>query len=132
MADFGLGFLYVREELLNKVAKRTHFDYHSAPDTLGALAALGASLPYPRELGADNIQTWRKPLLERLAFDPLEAIDDAPLNLRPPNRSAASRQRARLLLARDTGVGIIPEWGISPSTPTPFPAGRAASRDVQR
>ena len=99
MADFGLGFLYVREELLDRVITRTHFGYHSSPDigthflpydppaaapftwefgtsaaahfevgsnALGALAALGASLPYIRSLGVENIQAWRKPLLERL------------------------------------------------------------------
>lgn len=99
MADFGLGFLYVREELLDRVVHRTHFGYHSSPDivthflsydppaatpftwefgtsasahfevgsnALGALAALGASLPYLRTLGVANIQAWRTPLLARL------------------------------------------------------------------
>ena len=99
MADFGLGFLYVREELLDRVMHRTTFGYVSAPDivthflpydppatvpfswdlgssasshfevgskALGPLAALGASLPYLRELGVANIQAWRQPLLARL------------------------------------------------------------------
>lgn len=99
MADFGLGFLYVREELLDRVMHRTTFGYGSAPDivthflpydppatapfswdlgssasshfevgskALGPLAALGASLPYLRELGVANIQAWRQPLLARL------------------------------------------------------------------
>lgn len=33
MGDFGLGFLYVREDLLGSVVKRTHWSYESAPDT---------------------------------------------------------------------------------------------------
>lgn len=33
MGDFGVGFLYVREELLGKVIRRTHWSYDSAPDT---------------------------------------------------------------------------------------------------
>jgi selenocysteine lyase/cysteine desulfurase len=33
MGDFGLGFLFVREELLGKVIRRTHWSYESAPDT---------------------------------------------------------------------------------------------------
>lgn len=32
MGDFGLGFLYVREDLLGRVVKRTHWSYESAPD----------------------------------------------------------------------------------------------------
>lgn len=98
MADFGLGFLYVREELLDRVIQRTHVGYHSGDiathflpydppaetpftwefgrsasahfevgsNALGALAALGASLPYLRELGVDRIQAWRQPLLRKL------------------------------------------------------------------
>jgi len=33
MGDFGLGFLFVREELLGTVVRRTHWSYESAPDT---------------------------------------------------------------------------------------------------
>jgi selenocysteine lyase/cysteine desulfurase len=32
MGDFGLGFLYVREELLDTVIRRKHWSYESAPD----------------------------------------------------------------------------------------------------
>ena len=32
MADFGLGFLYVRGDLIERVLKRTTFGYHSAPE----------------------------------------------------------------------------------------------------
>jgi selenocysteine lyase/cysteine desulfurase len=33
MGDFGLGFMFVREDLLGKVIQRTHWSYESAPDT---------------------------------------------------------------------------------------------------
>jgi selenocysteine lyase/cysteine desulfurase len=33
MGDFGIGFLYVKEELLERVLRRTHWSYESAPDT---------------------------------------------------------------------------------------------------
>lgn len=32
MGDFGIGFLYVREDLLDRVVRRTHWSYESAPD----------------------------------------------------------------------------------------------------
>jgi selenocysteine lyase/cysteine desulfurase len=99
MSDFGLGFLYAREELLESVVRRSQWGYHSvsALDThfllydppgpsfltwtagtsaashfevgsnaLGALAALGVSVPYLRSLGVERIQAHRQPLLKRL------------------------------------------------------------------
>ena len=33
MGDFGLGFFYVREDLLGKIVQRPHWSYESAPDT---------------------------------------------------------------------------------------------------
>ncbi|HEX4634162.1 MAG TPA: aminotransferase class V-fold PLP-dependent enzyme, partial [Gemmatimonadales bacterium] len=32
MGDFGIGFLYVREDLLDRVVRRMHWSYESAPD----------------------------------------------------------------------------------------------------
>ena len=32
MGDFGIGFLYVREDLLGRIVRRTHWSYESAPD----------------------------------------------------------------------------------------------------
>jgi selenocysteine lyase/cysteine desulfurase len=99
MGDFGLGFLFVREELLGSVIHRTHWSYDSAPDTAihlspldpqfstpvtwtpgsdatgyfqlgtmanGVAAALRSSLPYIRQLGIENIQAWRQPMLRKL------------------------------------------------------------------
>lgn len=99
MGDFGLGFLFVREELLGRVVRRTHWSYESAADTElhlspsdphyptpvtwtpgsdatryfqlgtmanGVAAALRVSLPYIRELGVENIEAWRQPMLRKL------------------------------------------------------------------
>jgi selenocysteine lyase/cysteine desulfurase len=99
MADLGLGFLYVRKDLLGSVVKRTQYGYHSVRSyethflphdppgptpfswELGdnatsyfevgsvagsARAGLGASLPYLRQLGVENIERHRQPLLDLL------------------------------------------------------------------
>ena len=99
MADLGLGFLYVRKDLLGRVLRRTqtgyasvrsfqtHFLPHDPPGAtpfsweLGddatsyfevgsvagsARAALGASLPYLLQVGVENIQRHRQPLLKLL------------------------------------------------------------------
>jgi len=99
MSDFGLGFLYAREDLLDGVVRRSQWGYHSAVAMAthflpydapgdrfftweagadagatfevgsranGALAALGASLPYILSIGVENIQAHRQPLLRRL------------------------------------------------------------------
>jgi selenocysteine lyase/cysteine desulfurase len=99
MGDFGLGFFYVREELLGSVIKRPHWSYDSAPDTeihlspfdpqsptpvtwtpgrgaasyfqLGTMAsgvgaALGVSIPYIQQLGVENVERYRQPMLKRL------------------------------------------------------------------
>jgi selenocysteine lyase/cysteine desulfurase len=99
MGDFGAGFLYVREDLLDRVIARTHTGYHSTTamdshfppfdpqasepvtwtmrtDATGhfetgstaqpAEAALRFSLPYLRQLGVENIQAYRQPMLARI------------------------------------------------------------------
>ena len=47
MGDFGLGFLYVRQELLGKVIHRTHWSYESAPDTDIHLSPFDPQSPTP-------------------------------------------------------------------------------------
>ena len=99
MGDLGLGFLYVREDLLGSVMQRTQFGYRSVNsyqthflpydppadspftwdlgETASALfetgsvagsarAALGAAIPYLREIGVDRIEEHRQPLLDLL------------------------------------------------------------------
>jgi selenocysteine lyase/cysteine desulfurase len=45
MGDFGLGFLFVRQELLGSVVRRTHWSYESAPDTEIHLSPLDPQYP---------------------------------------------------------------------------------------
>jgi selenocysteine lyase/cysteine desulfurase len=99
MGDFGLGLLFVRQELLGTVIQRKHWSYESSPDTqihlspldpqypepvtwtpgsdatryfqLGTMAnsvaaALRVSIPYIQQLGVENIQAWRQPMLKKL------------------------------------------------------------------
>lgn len=99
MGDLGLGFLYVRGDLLGRVVERTQIGYHSVgryathflpydppaetPFTWAfgdsasahfevgsvsgaARAALGAAIPYLRELDVRRIEAHRQPLLQRL------------------------------------------------------------------
>ena len=47
MGDFGLGFLYVREDLLGTVMRRPHWSYESAPDTEIHLSPFDPKTPTP-------------------------------------------------------------------------------------
>src|ERR1700722_7775048 len=47
MRDFGLGFLFVREELLGSVIHRKHWSYESSPDTEIHLSPLDPQFPMP-------------------------------------------------------------------------------------
>jgi selenocysteine lyase/cysteine desulfurase len=47
MGDFGLGFFYVREDLLGRVVQRPHWSYESAPDTDVHLSPLDPLWPGP-------------------------------------------------------------------------------------
>jgi selenocysteine lyase/cysteine desulfurase len=119
MGDFGLGFLFVREELLGTVVRRTHWSYESAADTEihlspldprfptpvtwtpgsdatryfelgtmanGVAAALRVSLPFLQQLGVENIQAWRQPMLRKLQAEMprLGFIAQTPLDCTSP------------------------------------------------
>jgi selenocysteine lyase/cysteine desulfurase len=47
MGDFGLGFIYIKEELLEKVVRRSHWSYESAPDAAIHLSPLDPESPQP-------------------------------------------------------------------------------------
>jgi selenocysteine lyase/cysteine desulfurase len=47
MGDFGLGFLFVREELLGSLIRRTHWSYGSSPDAEIHLSPLDPQFPTP-------------------------------------------------------------------------------------
>jgi selenocysteine lyase/cysteine desulfurase len=47
MGDFGLGFFFVREELLGTVFHRPHWSYHSAPNAVIHLSPFDPAFPAP-------------------------------------------------------------------------------------
>lgn len=61
MGDFGVGFLFVREQLLGRVIQRTHWSYDSAPDTEIHLSPLdpARATPLTYTPGADAASTFQ-------------------------------------------------------------------------
>jgi selenocysteine lyase/cysteine desulfurase len=154
MGDFGLAFLFVREELLGTVIQRPHWGWTSAPDTdihmspfdpkypapvsytpgkdatryfeLGTMAtavaaALGVSLPYIQQLGVENIQAHRQPLLRRLQAElpRLGFTPQTPSDSTSPIVTFAHRDPEtinRKLQAARVSVRVAPYWmRIAPS-----------------
>jgi selenocysteine lyase/cysteine desulfurase len=154
MGDFGLGFFYVREELLGSVIKRPHWSYESAPDTAihlspfdpqhptpvtwtpgttaatyfqlgtmanGVAAALGVSIPYIQQLGVENIQRHRQPLLKRLQQEMprLGFTPQTPLDSTSPIVTFAikdTQEVGRKLQAARVNVRVADHWvRIAPS-----------------
>ncbi len=154
MGDFGLGFLFVREELLGTVIRRTHWSYESAADTdmhlspydpqsptivtwtpgtdasryfelgtmaNGVAAALRVSLPYIQQLGVENIQAWRQPMLKKLQAElpRLGFTPQTPLESTSPIVTFAHKDpetiNKKLQTAR-VSVRVAPYWmRIAPS-----------------
>jgi selenocysteine lyase/cysteine desulfurase len=154
MGDFGLGFFFVREELLGRVVQRPHWSYESASDAaihlspfdpqhptpvtwtpgttaatyfqLGTMAsavaaALGVSIPYIQQLGVENIQRHRQPLLQRLQQE-LPRLGFTPQT--PPDSTSPivtfavkdTREIGRKLQAARVNVRVADYWiRIAPS-----------------
>jgi selenocysteine lyase/cysteine desulfurase len=154
MGDFGLGFFFVREDLLGSVVQRPHWSYESAVDTdihlspfdplapkavtwtpgtgaakyfqLGTMAsavaaALAESIPYIQQLGVENIQRHRQPLLERLQHElpRLGFVPQTPLDSTSPIVTFAHKDAetiGRKLQAARVNVRVAPYWmRIAPS-----------------
>jgi len=60
MGDFGLGFLYVRAELIERVLKRTTYGYHSSPDIVTHFLPSDSpgTPPFAWEFGTDASATY--------------------------------------------------------------------------
>ena len=154
MGDFGLGFFFVREELLGRVVQRPHWSYESAPDAaihlspfdpqhptpitwtpgttaatyfqLGTMAsavaaALGVSIPYIQQLGVENIQRHRQPLIQRLQQElpRLGFTPQTPTDSTSPIVTFAvkdTREVSRKLQAARVNVRVADYWiRIAPS-----------------
>lgn len=154
MGDFGLGFFFVREELLGPVIQRPHWSYestagaeiHTSPFdpqyptpvtwtpkndaagyfTLGTMAlavvsALGVSIPYIMQLGVENIQKYRQPMIDRLQKEMprLGFKPQTPLGNTSPIVTFAHKDTteiARKLDAARVNIRVAPYWvRIAPS-----------------
>ena len=154
MGDFGLGFFYVREDLLGRVIERPHWSYESATDAeihispfdpqspkpvtwtpgndatryfqlgtmaSGVAAALGVSIPYIQNLGVENIQRHRQPMLKRLQQEMprLGFTPQTPLDSTSPIVTFAHRDTrpiAAKLEAAKVNIRVAPYWvRIAPS-----------------
>ena len=153
MGDFGLGFFFIREDLLDRFT-RPHWSYETASDTeihlspfdplsptavtytpgadasslvqLGTTAsavaaALSVSIPYIQELGVENIQRHRQPLIDRLQVElpRLGFIPQTPIESTSPivtfAHNDAERLRKKLSAAR-INVRVADYWmRVAPS-----------------
>jgi selenocysteine lyase/cysteine desulfurase len=154
MGDFGLGFFFVKEELLGKVIQRPHWSYestagadihispfdpqHPTPVTwtpkndaagyftlgtmaLGVVWALGVSIPYIMQLGVENIQKYRQPMIDRLQKEMprLGFKPQTPLGNTSPIVTFAHKDTteiAKKLEAARVNIRVAPYWvRIAPS-----------------
>jgi selenocysteine lyase/cysteine desulfurase len=91
MGDFGLGFLFVREELLGSVIHRKHWSYESSPDTSNHLSPLDPQFPTP--------VTWT-PGADATRYFQLGTMANG----------VAAALRVSLPYIRQLGVGNIQAW----------------------
>jgi selenocysteine lyase/cysteine desulfurase len=87
----------------------------------GVAAALRVSLPYIQQLGVDNIQAWRQPLLKKLQAEMprLGFTPQTPLDSRSPIVTFAHKDADTInkkLRAAQVGVRVAPYYmRIAPS-----------------
>lgn len=113
MGDFGLGFLYVRQELIERVLKRTTYGYHSAPDIETHLLPSDApgSPPFAWEFGTGAGATYE---VGSRAAAALMVLDASLPYLRRLGVERIEAWRQPLLQA--LRVGLV-QRGFTPVTP---------------
>jgi len=129
MGDFGLGFLYVRAELIERVLKRTTYGYHSSPEIVTHfLPSDGPGAPpFAWEFGTDASATYE---VGSRAAAALMALDASLPYLRQLGVERIQAWRQPLLQGLRTGlvqrgfVPVTPEGTTSPILSFTFPAGR--------
>ena len=113
MADFGAGFLYAREELLERVIRRSQYGYHSARSIETHFLPYDppASTPFTWELGTDASATFE---VGSYAYAPMAALGVSLPYLRQlgVERIEAHRQPLLERLRRE-----MPRLGFEPVTP---------------
>ena len=113
MADFGLGFLYVREELLGRVVNRSQYGYHSSRSISTHFLPYDppASTPFTWELGTDATAFFE---VGSNAYAPMAALSASLPYLRGLGIEAIEAHRQPMLerLRRE-----MPRLGFEPATP---------------
>jgi selenocysteine lyase/cysteine desulfurase len=119
MGDFGLGFLYAREDLIGRVVRRSQYGYHSMRAMRSHFLPYDepASTPFTWELGTDASAHFE---VGSNAYGPMAALSASLPYIRELGVEAIEAHRQPLLekLRRE-----MPRLGFEPATP---PATRSA------
>jgi len=113
MGDFGLGFLYVRAELIERVLKRTTYGYHSSPDIVTHFLPSDSpgTPPFAWEFGTDASATYE---VGSRAAPALMALDASLPYLRRLGVERIQAWRQPLLRTLRTD---LEQLGFTPVTP---------------
>jgi selenocysteine lyase/cysteine desulfurase len=113
MGDFGAGFLYAREELLERVIRRSQYGYHSARSIKTHFLPYDppASAPFTWELGTDASATFE---VGSYAYAPMAALSVSLPYIRRLGVEGIEAYRQPMLerLRRE-----MPRLGFEPITP---------------
>ncbi|MBP2647023.1 MAG: putative aminotransferase [Gemmatimonadetes bacterium] len=137
MGDFGLGFLYVRADLIERVLRRTTFGYHSAPDieTHFQPSDSPGPMPFTWEFGTGAGATYE---VGSRAAASLMALDASLPYLRQLGVDRIQAWRQPLLQTLRTELGqhgfipVTPPGTTSPILSFTFPAGRPVAERLKR
>ena len=137
MGDFGLGFLYVRADLIERVVRRTTFGYHSAHgiETHFLPSDSPGPTPFTWEFGSGAGATYE---VGSRAAASLMALDASLPYLRQlgVDRIQAWRQpllaTLRTELSRMGFVPVTPPGTTSPILSFTFPAGKPVAEQLKR
>jgi len=137
MGDFGLGFLYVRADLIDRVLKRTTFGYHSSPDIVTHFLPSDApgAPPFAWEFGTGASATYE---VGSRAAAALMALDASLPYLRRLGVERIQSWRQPLLQSLRTELGqrgftpVTPAGTTSPILAFTFPAERPVAERLKR
>lgn len=137
MGDFGLGFLYVRADLIERVLKRTTYGYHSAPDIVTHFLPSDSpgAPPFAWEFGSGASATYE---VGSRSAGALMALDASLPYIRRLGVERIQAWRQPLLQALRTGLEgrgftpVTPAGTTSPILSFTFAAERPVARQLER
>jgi len=137
MGDFGLGFLYVRAELIERVLKRTTYGYHSSPDIVTHFLPSDSpgTPPFAWEFGTDASATYE---VGSRAAPALMALDASLPYLRRLGVARIQAWRQPLLRTLRTDLEqlgftpVTPPGTTSPILSFTYPADRPVAERLKR